>query len=69
MRWKDKSPKVGDKRTFESFLLFPEKVDGVWAWLEQARFHQEYIHAGGGGSAGVWKKWHTNRIEVKPYDK
>jgi len=40
MKWNQ--PKLGDERTFITFVFFPRKINGVLKWLEYAIVKQKY---------------------------
>lgn len=43
MRWKDKSPKFGDYRYRNEFLIFPKKFEGYWYWWEWVTVSEMYL--------------------------
>lgn len=45
MRWREiprSSPKEGDGRYCEAFLLWPKRIGLEWRWLETGRWHEEF---------------------------
>jgi len=60
MRWLMKTPKHGDCRVKDVFLLIPMYLEGEWRWLEKALVFQQYQHqprTGGCYSGWVSLRW------------
>lgn len=45
MRWKNKGPKAGDRRTIKRFAFLPTPLDdGITVWLEQYYVKQGWYY-------------------------